>query len=140
MIEKRLLQIAIAVVGLIPVSAGMWGGLHGLAMFGYWGNVDVDSHFRYLSGLLLAIGVAYWTTIPDIERQGARFSLLTMIVVAGGFFRAIGMLADGSPGPVMSAALLVELFVTPMVYLWQVRIARLASAGPRSMDAEPAAR
>jgi Flp pilus assembly protein TadB len=140
MTEKRLLQIAIAIAGLIPVTAGMWGGLRGIAMLGYWGDAAVDSHFRYLSGLLLAIGVAYWTTIPDIERQGARISLLTLIIVTGGFFRAFGMLADGSPGPIMTAALVVELAVTPLLYLWQLRIARDVSGRAQSMDAKPAAR
>ena len=140
MTEKRLLQIAIAVAGLIPVTAGMWGGLKGIVMLGYWGDAAVDSHFRYLSGLLLAIGVAYWTTIPEIERQGARFGLLTVIVVTGGFFRAVGMVIDGSPGPVMTCALIVELAFTPLLYLWQLRIARGVSAGAPSMDAKPAAR
>ena len=125
MTEKRLLQIIIAIIGLIPVTAG---------------NPALDSHFRYLSGLLLAIGVAYWTTIPDIERAGARFSLLTMIVVTGGFFRAVGMLTSGSPGSVMTWALLVELVVTPALYLWQLRIARLAVSQGAPMDANPAAR
>jgi len=144
MTQKRLLQIVIAIIGLIPVAAGMLGGLHGLAMLGYWGDAAVDSHFRYLSGLLLAIGVAYWTTIPDIERQGARISLLTLIVVTGGFFRAIGMLMDGSPGPAMTGALIVELVVAPVIYLWQLRVARDASGAASidapKMDVGPAAR
>jgi len=140
MTEKRLLQIAIAVAGLIPVTAGMWGGLKGIVMLGYWGDAAVDSHFRYLSGLLLAIGVAYWTTIPEIERQGARFGLLTVIVVTGGFFRAVGMVIDGSPGPIMTGALIAELTITPLLYLWQLRVARDVSADGASMDAKPAAR
>lgn len=135
MIEKRLLQSSVAVVGLIPVSAGMLGALKGTLMLGDFGDAALDSHYRYLSGLLLAIGVAFWTTIPDIERQGARFSLLTTIVVVGGFFRGLGMFLQGSPGPVMTAALGVELIVTPLLYLWQQRLARSApmdaSAAPR---------
>jgi len=135
MTQKRLLQLVIAIAGLIPVSAGMWGGLRGIAMLGYWGDAAVDSHFRYLSGLLLGVGVAYWSAIPDIERQGARISLLTLTVVTGGFFRAFGMLVDGSPGPVMSGALIVELVVAPLIYLWQLRVARDVSDGPASIDA-----
>jgi hypothetical protein len=145
MTQKRLLQIVIAIAGLIPATAGMWGGLKGIAMLGYWGDVGVDSHFRYLSGLLLGIGVAYWSAIPEIERQGARISLLTLIVVTGGFFRAFGMLVDGSPGPIMTGALIVELVVAPLVYLWQLRVARDVPAGAASihgpkMDVGPVAR
>jgi len=123
--EKRLLQIATALGGLIAVSAGMVGGLHGTLMLGDWGDVNLDSHFRYLSGLLLGIGVAYWSAIPDIERQEARVSLITLIVVTGGFFRALGLLASGSPDWTMRAALVVELVGAPLLYLWQRRIAQL---------------
>ena len=95
---------------------------------------SLDSHFRYLSGLLAAIGVAYWTTIPEIEKEAAKFGLLTVIVVAGGVSRALGMLIAGPPGPAMSAALIMELVVTPVLYLWQARVQRLAPP----VDATPA--
>jgi hypothetical protein len=113
----------------------MMGGLRGTLMLGDTGDIALDSHYRYLSGLLLAIGVAYWSTIPDIERQGARFSLLTLLVVTGGFFRGLGMLMGGPPGAVMTCALMVELGLTPFLYLWQMRVARLAP-----MDGPAAAR
>jgi len=138
--EKRLLQFAIAVAGLIAIAAGMVGGLHGTLMLGDWGDAALDSHFRYLSGLLLGLGVAYWSTIADIEQQEARLGLVTLIVVTGGFFRALGLLADGSPGLVMRGALVLELVGAPLLYLWQRRIARtsLELGGP--IDAAPAER
>jgi hypothetical protein len=54
---------------------------------------------------------------------------LTLIVVTGGFARALGMLRFGPPGGAMRAALVMELIVTPLIYLWQGRVARLAAAG-----------
>jgi hypothetical protein len=132
--ERRLLQICVAVAALVPVAGGfsgvIWGPEHA-AMEPL--TAGLDSHFRYLSGILAAIGVAYWTTIPDIERKGDRFTLLTVLVVAGGFCRAFGMLIVGPPGLGMTAALIMELVVTPVLYLWQTRIARIAA--PRRMDA-----
>jgi len=133
--EKRLLQIAIALGGLIAVGAGMAGGLHGTLMLGDWGDVNLDSHFRYLSGLLVGLGVAYWSTIPDIERQEARISLVTLIVVTGGFFRALGLLAAGSPGLPMRVALVMELVGAPLLYLWQRRIAGTYIKPGAPMDA-----
>jgi hypothetical protein len=133
--EKRLLQIAVAIGGLVPVGAGMFGGLRGLLFFGESGDIALDSHLRYLSGLLLAIGVGFWSCIPDIERQSLRFGLLTLIVVTGGFFRAVGMLMNGTPGLIMTLSLLMELAVTPALYLWQ---SSLAKRSP--IDAAPAAR
>src|ERR1019366_4965490 len=103
-LERRLLQLSVAIAGLAPVAGGMGGVLWGAAALGEQAQGAFDSHFRYLSGLLAAIGVAYWTAIPEIEAEGAKFALLTIIVVAGGFSRALGMLIAGPPGAAMSAA------------------------------------
>jgi Domain of unknown function (DUF4345) len=124
--EKRWLQFAVALGGLVPVGAGLAGALLGPAMLGQVGDGALDSHIRYLSGLLLGIGLAFWSTIPGIERQGSRFGLLTLIVVIGGFCRALGMLIWGPPGAIMSLALIMELGVTPLLYLWRERVARIA--------------
>jgi hypothetical protein len=129
--ERRLLQISVAIGGLVPVGGGLYGVIWGPAGLGQPAFGALDSHFRYLSGLLAAIGVAFWSAIPAIEKEGAKFALLTMIVVAGGAARALGMLIMGPPGPVMSAAIVMELVVTPLLYLWQARIQRLAAATPR---------
>lgn len=125
--ERLLLQISVAIGGLVPVAGGMAGVIWGPALLGESARGPLDSHFRYLSGLLAAIGIAYWTAVPDIEREGLKFSLLTLIVVAGGFSRALGMLIMGPPGPAMSAALVMELVVAPLLYLWQVRVQRRAT-------------
>ena len=124
--EKRWLQIAVAVAGLVPVGAGLAGALLGPLLLRQMGDGALDSHFRYLSGLLLGIGLLFWSTIPNIERQGQRFGLLTTIVVVGGFCRALGMLIHGLPGLVMSLALVMELVVTPALYLWRERVGRIA--------------
>ncbi|HEX4198681.1 MAG TPA: DUF4345 domain-containing protein [Caulobacteraceae bacterium] len=134
--ERRLLQICVAIAGLVPVAGGVAGVLWGPGGLGEEAQGPLDSHFRYLSGLLAAIGVAYWTTVPDIEKEGARFGLLTLIMVAGGFARALGMLIAGPPGAMMSAAMAMELIITPLLYLWQARVQRLA-ARP-AVDAAPA--
>jgi hypothetical protein len=125
--EKRLLQIAVAAAALVPVAAGVAGAIWGPVIAGSFTGAALDSHFRYLSGVLLGVGLAYWSLIPAIEREGSRLFMLTLIVVIGGFCRAIGALIHGLPGPAMSAALVMELVVAPGVYLWQTRIARLAS-------------
>jgi hypothetical protein len=138
-LERLALQISVAVGGLVPVAGGMSGVICGARSLGEAARGPADSQVRFLSGLLAAIGIAYWTTIPDIEKAGARFQLLTLIIVAGGFARAIGMLIAGPPGPLMSAALGLELVVAPALFLWQSRIQRLAehrSRAPTPVDAE----
>lgn len=128
--EKRALQIVVAILALIPITAGGWGALAGTGMFGDIADISLDSHFRYVSGLLLAIGFGFWSTIPDIERKTGRVRLLTALVFAGGIARLLG-LRHGLPSAPMLGGLVMELLVTPALCLWQARIARLArGAGP----------
>ena len=114
---------------LVPVAAGLYGVLFGHALTGDAVSVSADSHFRYLSGLLLAIGLVFWSTIPAIETKTGRFRLLTLVVVLGGLGRLVGLLLTGIPSLFMLGGLLMELVVTPVLCLWQTRIANAYSAG-----------
>lgn len=124
--ERRLLQIAIAVGGIVPVSAGLYGGLMGAHMSGELVSApSLDSHVRYLSGLLLGIGLAFWATVPRIECSTARVRLLTAIVAVGGLMRLLGIIFVAVPGAPMLFGLCMELVVTPLICLWQTRVSRL---------------
>jgi hypothetical protein len=126
---KRALQLAVALGSLVPIGAGGAGVLLGPRMLGAAIVVpgDLDSHFRYLSGLLLAIGCAFASTIPHIESQGHRFRLLTCLVVVGGCGRLLSAFAIGLPSPPMTAAFIMELVVTPGLAFWQFQVARRAN-------------
>jgi hypothetical protein len=78
-------------------------------------EMAVDSHFRYLSGLLLGIGVSFMWAIPHIELLGQHFRLLTAIVVGAALMGTIVL--------PMFLALVMELAVTPALCLWQHRVA-----------------
>jgi len=115
--EKRALQVSIAIAALVPVTSGWWDIMHGLADSIGW----ADNHHRYLSGLLLAIGLGFWSAIPRIEAKTARIRLLTTLVVIGGLARLLGLaLGDAATLPVMTA-LVMELIVTPLLCLWQAQ-------------------
>jgi hypothetical protein len=121
--ERRLLQLAILLAGLVPVFGGGAGVLLGARAFGDWPGAAGDSHVRYLSGLLLAIGLTYWACVPTIERRGEIVRLLTFIVFVGGLARLGGVVAAGDPGA-MRWALVMELGVAPLIALWQARVAQ----------------
>jgi hypothetical protein len=91
---------------------------------------DLDSHFRYLSGLLLGIGIGFASCVHAIERLGARFRLLGSIVVLGGFARLLSLAEAGMPGAGHLFGLALELGVVPLLMLWQRRIARKCGAAP----------
>ncbi len=126
----RVLQVLVAVFGLIPVAAGAAGVLLGPAMAGAGAvSVGLDSHFRYLSGLLLGIGLAYWSLVPGLARHTAAFRLLTALVFAGGLGRLLGLIENGLPPAPMLGGLVMELLVTPVLCLMQGRLARSYSRG-----------
>jgi hypothetical protein len=125
--SKLLLQLAVAVCSLVPIAAGGAGVVMGPSLVGGGDSGDLDSHFRYLSGLLLGIGLAYAASVPGIERHRTRFLLLGTIVVLGGLGRLLSLILSGAPSAVMLAALIMELVVTPLLTLWQSRVARRIS-------------
>jgi uncharacterized membrane protein YfcA len=135
--QVRALQAVVTVLALVPIAAGFAGAIFGIGVFepaALLGR-DVDSTGRYLSGLLLAIGVAFWSTVPRIETQGIRFRLLTLIVLAGGLARLSGLLLIGLPSAPMLFGLAMELVVTPALAVWREKIERLcrgAAAAPQS--------
>ena len=86
-------------------------------------SADLDSQFRYLSGILLAVGLGFWTTIRKPENRVERFGGLTLIVFLGGLARLIWVIAVGVPSMPMLGGLVMELVVTPLMFLWQLRLA-----------------
>ncbi|MBM1173352.1 DUF4345 domain-containing protein [Microvirga arabica] len=121
--ERKLLQQAVAIVAVIPVATGLYGVLFGQALTGDAVSISAESHFRYLSGLLLGIGLCFWSTLPSIEIHTGRIRLLTLLVVIGGLSRLIGLALTGLPSLVMLGGLIVELIVAPVLCLWQTRVA-----------------
>lgn len=124
-VEKRALQVTIALGSIVPIGGGLLGIIDGASMLGRDANPDLDSHVRYLSGLLLGIGIAFVSLIPDLEMQSAKTTLLCSIVVVGGLARLYGITLDGAPSSTMASALIMELGVVPIVWLWQQRLTRV---------------
>lgn len=127
--SRRALQVAVLLAICVPIGAGGAGVILGARFTGTEATTLLqDSHFRYLSGLLLGIGIAFGLTIPAIERHAATFRLLTAIVFCGGLARLIGVFAMGTPPAPMIFGLAMELCVTPALCLWQNSVARRAKA------------
>ncbi len=112
-LERKLLQIIVAVAGLVPVSAGLAGALLG---------PDFVAHIPQ-------------DVIPMIERNTMQFRLLTTIVFIGGLARILGIVIEGLPSSPMLFGLIMEIVVTPLLCAWQGRVARRC-AEPVSMAAK----
>lgn len=138
MIERRLLQGIVAIACLLPLVVGGQGILHGPAPFGHLAHVppDLDSHFRYISGIFFATGLGFLSCVPRIERTGARFRLLGLLIVVGGLARGGSLLAVGAPSTGHLLGLVMETVNVPLLMLWQWSFARryraASSPGPAS--------
>lgn len=121
--ERKLLQQSVAIVATLPVATGLYGVLFGQALTGDAVSISAESHFRFMSGLLLGIGLCFWSTLPKIEEKTGRFRLLTLLVVIGGLSRLIGLALTGLPSLFMIGGLIIELIVAPVLCLWQTRVA-----------------
>lgn len=125
MIEKRALQLLVAIACLVPLVTGGESIVRGAAWMAH-GPVsrDLDSHFRYVSGIFFALGVAFVTCVPAIERKGPRFRLLGAMVICGGLARLWSLIAVGAPGQGHLFGLAMELGVVPVLMAWQWRVAQ----------------
>lgn len=134
--ERRFLQAAILVACLVPLLAGGAGVVKGPAMLSGidpgGASADLDSHFRYLSGLLLGMGIGFLFCVPAIEKRTAVFRALGLLAVLGGLARAYSALTSGLPGTGHIFGLVMELGTVPLLLLWQARVARrFAASGTR---------
>jgi hypothetical protein len=127
--ERKLLQVAFAVAGLVLVGFGLAGVVFGANFTDLSGNVVMDSYLRFLKGMLLAIGLVYWSSVPDIERHGERISLVTFILMLGAVPRLMAVIAHGVPTIGILIGLAGELIFAPLLWLWQGHVARVARRG-----------
>jgi hypothetical protein len=126
--ERRLLQTAVALGCLSPVYFGLRGVLEGPAMLAGvdpgQAPSDLLSHYRYLSGLFLGIGILLLSCLPRIEIRTARFRWACGAIVVGGLARAFGLLIGDAPSAAHYLALAAELGLVPALILWQGHVAR----------------
>jgi hypothetical protein len=89
--------------------------------------VDLDSHFRFLSGVFLGVGLGFYSCIPAIETKTERARLLGGLIVLGGLARLYSLAVYGAPSAGHLFGLGMELVVVPLLLLWQTRLAQAAS-------------
>ncbi|MCB2055869.1 MAG: DUF4345 domain-containing protein [Geminicoccaceae bacterium] len=124
--ERRALQVVICTAVLVPITAGAAGVLLGPGMVESGlppGLRDLSSHFAYLSGLLLGLGLMFLAMVPKIEACGPLFRRLAFVVVLGGMARLWTLLQQGPPDAAYLFGLVMELGVVPVLVAWQWRLA-----------------
>jgi hypothetical protein len=124
--NKRPLQIAMCVLGVIPVVTGVLTML-GLgdpiyAAAGIPANALLDSNLRFFGGVWLVLGLAVFWLVPRIEAETALFRTLWFMIFAGGVGRLASMLFLGLPPWPFVGFTVLELVGAPVFIVWQSRL------------------
>lgn len=132
---KKPLQWATAVLALVPTLTGAIG-LLGLddplyAAAHLTRDATLDSNLRFYSGVWLGLGIAAFSVIPRIERNGVLFRALWGMILLGGVGRLISLAAVGLPFPPFVGFTVLEVVGAPLFVLWQRRLQVAAEAGAR---------
>jgi hypothetical protein len=130
---RLALQVIVAMLAATPVFVGLEGIVSGpafLHVVAPW-PIDLDSHFRFLSGFFLVIGLAWYSCIPSIETKTERFRMLAACTFGGGLARLVSLLTVGAPSVGHIAGLCVELLAVPALVCWQGRVANKATENAR---------
>ncbi|CAF0979279.1 unnamed protein product [Rotaria sp. Silwood1] len=130
--QRLALQIVIGLLAIIPLFVGLQGIFRGPNMLaeGYNYPLSVDSHFRYLSGLPVAIGLLLLRSLPTIDRDASDLRRVSLLIFIGGLGRLWGLITLGFDISTMVITL-VELFLFPFLCLWQYQVQK-SSVRPRT--------
>ena len=74
--ERRALQAVVAIACLVPLAIGGISIVRGPGWLGHAPAIptDLDSQFRYVSGIFFALGLAFTSCVPGIEHKGRGFA------------------------------------------------------------------
>jgi Domain of unknown function (DUF4345) len=126
--NKRPLQITMALLGAIPVVTGLVS-LLGLsdpiyASAGIPQNALLDSNLRFFGGVWLGLGVGVYWLLPNIEKHTLLFRILWGMIFLGGVGRLLSMVFLAPPPLPFIGFTVLEILGAPLFVLWQARLAR----------------
>jgi hypothetical protein len=130
--NKRGLQIAMALLGVIPVLTGIIGML-GLsdplyASAGIPANVMLDSNLRFFAGVWLGLGISLYLLIQNIEKQTLLFRVLWSMIFLGGIGRLASMFFLALPPLPFIGFTALEIIGAPLFVWWQAEMTNLHDA------------
>ena len=131
LMNKRALQITMAILGAIPVITGVVT-LFGLsdpiyASAGIPPNALLDSNLRFFGGVWLGLGIGLYWLLPNIEKQTLLFRVLWGMIFLGGVGRLLSMWFLALPPVPFIGFTVLEILGAPLFVLWQARLCRASS-------------
>jgi hypothetical protein len=122
---KKGLQITLAILSVIPLVIGLLGITQGTARWLPTTSItpDFDSHYRYIAGYYLSLGMLGFWMIPKIEQHTELFRIVCASIFMGGVGRTVSIVRVGMPSLPMLMFTGLELCF-PLLLLWQAKISR----------------
>jgi hypothetical protein len=136
--NKRNLQIATAILALVPIITGLIG-LTGLsdplyAALNLPHEATLDSNLRFYSGVWLGVGLAAAWIVPRIERETTLFRALWLMIFLGGLGRLLSLALAGMPFTPFVGFTALEVIGAPFFVWWQRRVASVNSPLTQDRD------
>jgi hypothetical protein len=131
--NKKALQIVLAILGLIPILTGgldLILGAHSLNVAGsllpseVLNDIVLDSQIRFLAAIWFGIGIILYWIIPAIDKQTMLFRLLAGGIFLGGIGRVSSAVMVGTPPIQFIGATVLELLGMPLLILWQSTVSK----------------
>ncbi|MEN9518615.1 MAG: hypothetical protein RLZZ381_1203 [Cyanobacteriota bacterium] len=122
---KKGLQFILAILSMIPILIGLLGITQGTTRWLPAGSItpDFDTHYRYITGYYLSLGMLGFWMIPKIEQHTGLFRIICASVFMGGVGRVFSIIQVGMPNLLALMFTGLELCF-PLLLLWQAKISR----------------
>ncbi|MGY3576535.1 MULTISPECIES: DUF4345 domain-containing protein [unclassified Bradyrhizobium] len=128
MMGRRPLQVATALLALVPILTGiitMLGVSDPLyASAGVPALPVLDSNLRFFGGVWLGLGLALLWLVPRIESESVLFRVVWGGIFLGGIGRLLSMLMVGLPPLPFVGFTALEVIGAPLFVYWQHLVAK----------------
>jgi hypothetical protein len=117
------LQIVVGLIAIISIFGGLYSLFYEAVMLVKPYNYPMMfvSNLCYICGLSVAMGILLLRSLPNIDHDGTDLRCFSLLTFVGGLGRLWGLIVLGLETSTV-AATFFELFVFPLICLWQYRL------------------
>jgi hypothetical protein len=123
---KRGLQVTITIFSVLPLLVGGLGIVLGTTRWlpAQMITADFDSHYRYIAGYYVSLGLLGLWVAPKIEKHTGLLRIICASIFIGGLGRVASIVQVGLPGPMATVFTIFELCFPLVLLLWQAKVSR----------------